>query len=232
MELIAYLRVSTERQGQSGLGLEAQRAKVQQLASERGAVIAAEYIEVESGRKADRPVLAQALADARKRKAAVVVAKLDRIARDAELVLRLSREAEANGLAGFLFCDLPDIDATTSAGRLILSVMASVAEFESRRISERTREAMAAAKARGAVFGASRPDVAALNAIRAQKAAEGAERLRGLLAPMVQAGQSLRAMAAALEAAGVLTAGGATTWSPMQVSRAIKRLGFSPYGMT
>jgi hypothetical protein len=95
-----------------------------------------------------------------------------------------------------------------------------------------TKDGMAAAKTRGAVFGASRPEVAALNAIRAQKAAEGAERLRGLLAPMAQAGQSLRAMAAALEAAGVLTAGGATTWSPMQVSRAIKRLGFSPYGIT
>ena len=224
MQLIAYYRVSTERQGQSGLGLEAQRSKVQQVAAQRGAHIAAEFIEVESGRKADRPVLAQALAAARKLKAAVVVAKLDRIARDAELVLRLSREAEANGLGGFLFCDLPDVDATTSSGRMILSVMASVAEFESRRISERTKEAMAAAKARGAAFGAQRPAVAALNAARAQKASEGAERLRGLLTPMAQAGQSLRAMGAALEAAGVLTAAGATTWSPAQVQRALKRL--------
>jgi len=224
MELIAYLRVSTQRQGQSGLGLEAQRAKVQQTAAERGAVIVAEFIEVESGRKADRPVLAQALAEARKRKAAVVVAKLDRIARDAELVLRLSREAEANGLGGFLFCDLPDVDATTSSGRMILSVMASVAEFESRRISERTKEAMAAAKARGSTFGSARPEIAALNAARSQRASEGAERLRGVLTPMAQAGQSLRAMAAALEGAGVLTAAGSSTWSPVQVQRALKRL--------
>jgi len=224
VELIAYYRVSTERQGQSGLGLEAQRVKVQAMAAARGAVIVEEFIEVESGRKADRPVLAQALAAARKGKAAVVVAKLDRIARDAELVLRLSREADANGLGGFLFCDLPDIDATTSAGRLILSVMASVAEFESRRISERTREAMAAAKARGAVFGAQRPEVAALNGARASQAAAAAQRYRGLLAPMAAAGASLREMAAALESAGVTTTGGSHQWSAAQVSRVLKRL--------
>ena len=143
--MVAYYRVSTDRQGQSGLGLEAQREKVSQLAAERGAVVVAEFVEVESGRKTDRPELAKALVEARKRKAAITVAKLDRLARDAEFVLRLSREAETNGLGGFIFCDLPDVDATTSAGRLILSVMASVAEFESRRISERTKDALAAA---------------------------------------------------------------------------------------
>jgi len=90
VQLIAYYRVSTERQGQSGLGLEAQRAKVEQLAAERGAELVAEFVEVESGRKADRPQLAAALAAARKLGAVVAVAKLDRIARDAELVLRLS----------------------------------------------------------------------------------------------------------------------------------------------
>jgi hypothetical protein len=120
-------------------------------------VVVAEFVEIESGRKADRPQLAAALAEARKRGAAVAVAKLDRIARDAELVLRLSREAEANGMAGFLFCDLPDVDATTAAGRMVLSVMASVAEFESRRISERTRDALAAAKERGVKLGGLRP---------------------------------------------------------------------------
>ena len=129
MKLIAYYRVSTERQGQSGLGIEAQKAKVQQMAAERGAVVVAEFVEVESGRKNDRPQLAAALAEARRRGAAVAVAKLDRIARDAEFVLRLSREAAANGMAGFLFADLPDVDATTAAGRMVLTVMASVAEF-------------------------------------------------------------------------------------------------------
>ena len=149
LKLIAYYRVSTERQGQSGLGIEAQEAAVQKMAAERGAEVAAGFYEVESGRKADRPQLASAMALARAMGAVVVVAKLDRIARDAELVLRLSREAHANGMGGFLFCDLPDVDATTAAGRMVLTVMASVAEFESRRISERTREALTAAKARG-----------------------------------------------------------------------------------
>jgi DNA invertase Pin-like site-specific DNA recombinase len=169
-------------------------------------------------------VLAQALAEARRLRAAVVVAKLDRLARDAEFVLRLSREAEANGLAGFLFCDLPEIDATTSAGRLILSVMASVAEFESRRISERTREAMAQARGRGVRFGAALAKVAEANTARHQQATEAAERLRGILGPMHASGASLRAMAGALEAAGVTTAAGGSRWSPVQVSRVVGRL--------
>ena len=119
LQLIAYYRVSTARQGESGLGLEAQRAKVAALAEQRGAVVVAEFTEVESGRKADRPQLAAAMADARRRGAVVAVAKLDRLARDAELVLRLSREAERNGFGGLLFADL-DVDASTAAGRTAL----------------------------------------------------------------------------------------------------------------
>ena len=225
LQLVAYYRVSTDRQGQSGLGLDAQRQKIQQLAAERGAVVVAEFVEVESGRKNGRPVLAEALAEARRHKAALAVAKLDRLARDAEFVLRLSRESEASGLAGFLFADLPDVDATTSAGRLILSVMASVAEFESRRISERTREAMAEASRRGVKFGADRSQVAAANQARRDQATAAAERLRGLLTPMAATGASLRSMGQALEAAGVLTPSGCRRWSPAQVARAVERLG-------
>jgi hypothetical protein len=223
VELIAYYRVSTDRQGLSGLGLEAQQAKVAQLASDRGAELVAEYVEVESGRKNDRPQLAAALAEARKRKAAIAVAKLDRLARDAEFVLRLSREAEGNGLGGFVFCDLPDIDATTSAGRLILSVMASVAEFESRRISERTKDAMAAAKARGSRFGGVNSGTIRENQAARDRATAEAEKLRGVLAPMVSEGLSLRQMAEALAGAGKTTRNG-TALSPGQIKRTIIRL--------
>jgi DNA invertase Pin-like site-specific DNA recombinase len=223
-QLVAYYRVSTERQGQSGLGLEAQRAKVEAMAAERRAEVAAEFVEVESGRKVDRPELAKALAEARRLGAAVAVAKLDRIARDAELVLRLSREAEANGMAGFLFCDLPDIDCTTAAGRMVLSVMASVAEFEGRRISERTKEALAAAKARGVRLGGKRPGTIKKNAAAKARATADAERLRPVLAPMVAAGLSLRAMAAALAGAGTVSRSGAAL-GPSQVARILQRLG-------
>lgn len=224
MQLVAYYRVSTERQGQSGLGLEAQRAKVEAMAADRRAVVVAEFVEVESGRKADRPELGKALAEARRLGAAVAVAKLDRIARDAELVLRLSREAEANGMAGFLFCDLPDIDATTAAGRMVLSVMASVAEFEGRRISERTKEALAAAKARGVKLGGIRPNTITRNDGAKAKAAAEAERLRPLLAAMVAQGASLRQMAEALANAGCTTRNGKPL-SPSTIALQLDRLG-------
>jgi DNA invertase Pin-like site-specific DNA recombinase len=224
VELIAYYRVSTARQGESGLGLEAQRAKVVALAADRRAEVVAEFIEVESGRKADRPQLAAALAEARRRGAAVAVAKLDRIARDAELVLRLSREAEANGMAGFLFCDLPDIDATTAAGRMVLSVMASVAEFEGRRISERTREALQQAKARGVVLGGIRPNTITRNDAARERGQANAERLRPVLTALVAQGASLREMADALAKAGTATKAGKPL-SPSSVKLALQRLG-------
>lgn len=227
MELIAYYRVSTARQGESGLGLEAQRAKVQAMASERRAAVVAEFVEVESGRKADRPQLAAALAEARRRGAAVAVAKLDRVARDAELVLRLSREAEATGMAGFLFCDLPDVDATTAAGRLVLTVMASMAEFESRRCSERTKEALAAAKQRGVKLGGLRPGTLCENAAAKAKATAEAEKLRGVLEPMAAAGLSMRAMAKALAGAGTTTRTGAPL-GPSQMQRILRRLELIP----
>lgn len=224
MQLIAYYRVSTARQGDSGLGLEAQRAKVQQLAAERGAELVAEFVEVESGRKADRPQLAAALAEARKLKAVVAVAKLDRIARDAELLLRLTREAAANGMGGFLFCDLPDVDATTAAGRMVLTVMASVAEFEARRISERTKEALAAAKARGVQLGGIRPGTIKSNEAAKQRATDSAERVRVLLEAMAAKGLTLREMAIGLAGAGFLTRNGQQL-SPTQVKRMLVRLG-------
>ena len=221
---LAYYRVSTDRQGQSGLGLEAQRAKVSTMAAERGAVIAAEFVEVESSRKDDRPQLAAALAQARVEKAVIAVAKIDRLAREAGFVLKLANEAEKNGMGGFVFCDLPDIDATTSAGRMVLTMMASVAEFEARRISERTREALAAAKARGVKLGGYREGAARQSSARREQATAEAEALRGVLTPMVAAGMSYRAMAKALAGVGRLSSTGKPL-APAQVGRILQRLG-------
>ena len=99
----------------------------------RGGEAIDESTEIESGRKSQRQVLAQALEAARQAKAVLVVAKLDRLARDAELVNRLSKEVAGNGFPGLLFADLPDVDATNAAGRMILGVMAQVAQLEKRR---------------------------------------------------------------------------------------------------
>ena len=223
MELIAFCRFSTARQGESGLGLEAQRSKLQQLAADRWAVVVAEFVEVESGRKAERPKLVAAMAEDRKRGAVVGVAKLDRLARNAELVLRLAREADRNGFGGLLFANLPDVDATTAAGRMVLTVIASVAEYEGCRIAERTREALAADKARGVKFGGSRPGTLQENAKAKAAAAGRSEALRSILAAMVAQGASLRVMAGALAASGTRTAAGQPL-SPKQVRRHPERL--------
>lgn len=99
-------------------------------------------------------------------------------------------QAKKNVMGGFVFCDLPDIDATTSAGRMVLTMIACVALFEARRISERTKQVLAAAKARGVRLGGYRPGAAEKAAERKQKAIADAEGLRGVLEPMVCAGLS------------------------------------------
>lgn len=226
MEAISYLRVSTREQGDSGLGIEAQRARVAQAAAVRGVELVAEYVEVESGRKADRPQLAAAMAEARRRRALLVVGKVDRLARDAELVLRLDRETRANGMAGILFADLPEADTSTPNGRLLLGMMASLAEWEAGRISERTREALAAAKARGVQLGGLRANTRTRNDEARQRAQSGAERLRPLLTALQAQGASLRQMAEALAAAGTTTRNGKPL-SPSTVALQLQRLGLA-----
>nr|BDD44869.1 resolvase [bacterium] len=222
-QFVAYFRVSTTEQGDSGLGIEAQQEKVRALVGSRDGEVIAEFTEIESGRKADRPVLAQALEAARKAKAVLVVAKLDRLARDAELINRLSKAVANNGFPGLLFADLPDVDATNAAGRMILGVMAQVAQFEAERIGERTREALAAAKARGVKLGGRREAAVVAAQARRGEAVKRAEALRGVLAPMAAAGQSQRQMAAALNAAGHRTERG-SEWSHKTVGRVLDRL--------
>lgn len=114
----------------------------------RRALIAAEFMEVENGQKNVRPQLAAALGQAPPDKAVSAVVKIDRLARDAGFVLKPATEAEKSGMGGFVFCDLPGVDASTIAGRMVLSMMASVAEFGVSLISERTKEALVAVKGR------------------------------------------------------------------------------------
>jgi DNA invertase Pin-like site-specific DNA recombinase len=144
--LVSYLRVSTRKQGASGLGLEAQRAAVAEYAKREGLRVVAEYVEVESGKKAARPELAKALNHCRAAKACLVVAKLDRLARNVAFLSALME-------AGLDFVALDN----EHANKFTLHVLAAVAEQEARATSERTKAALAAAKRRGVLLGSSRP---------------------------------------------------------------------------
>lgn len=144
MKYVTYLRVSTKKQEESGLGLEAQRTTVSRFAAEGG--ILAEYIEVESGKKSDRPRLREAIELCRREGVTLVVAKLDRLARNVLFTATLMD----SGIE-FVCCDMP------SANRLTIHVLAAIAEDEARRISARTKAALAELKAKGVPLGSARP---------------------------------------------------------------------------
>lgn len=227
MKVVAYYRVSTDRQGRSGLGIEAQREAVRQLlAGQGGYPPVEEFVEHESGRKSDRPALAAAIAAARVYRATLVVAKLDRLARNQAFLMRLIDSG-----VDVLFCDLPQIPAGAT-GRFILQQMASVAELEAGLISERTRAAL---KARVATKGQwDRKAKHHLVAGAGQKAAVAAVADRAAqrasdLVPIIRAIQaegrtSLRDIAEALDARGITTARGGS-WSAVQVQRVLQRAG-------
>jgi DNA invertase Pin-like site-specific DNA recombinase len=139
---ISYLRVSTARQGQSGLGLEAQRKAVADYLNGGQWSLVAEFVEVESGRNSSRPKLLEALAACRVHGATLVVAKLDRLSRNAAFLLNLQ-----NAGVKFVAADNPQVN------QMVVGILAIVAEEEAKAISRRTKEALAAAKARGAKLG-------------------------------------------------------------------------------
>jgi len=139
---VTYFRVSTDRQGRSGLGLEAQREAVRQFLAMRTATIIAEYVEIESGGRDDRPKLLEALAACHRTKTTLLIAKLDRLARSVSFVAGLM-----DGDVDFVAVDMPH------ASRFVLHIMAAVAEHERQIIGERTKAALAAAKTRGVRLG-------------------------------------------------------------------------------
>ncbi len=214
-KFVAYYRVSTERQGQSGLGLEAQESAVLEYLNGGGWQLVGRFIEVESGKRNDRPELARALAACRRVGATLVIAKLDRLARNVAFVANLMESG-----VEFVACDFPQ------ANRLTIHILAAVAEHEREMISQRTKAALAAAKARGVRLGnpnitaevQARGAVAGL-AARQQKAATRAADLQPIIA-RIQAGgaTSLRAIAAELDARGIPAPRGGR-WSATAVMR-------------
>jgi DNA invertase Pin-like site-specific DNA recombinase len=217
---IAYYRVSTQRQGRSGLGLEAQRTAVARFAEAEGITIAGEFTQVETGKGADaldrRPLLAAALATARKERCPVLMAKLDRLSRDVAFI------------AGLMAQRVPFIVAELGADAdpFMLHLYAALAEKERRQISERTRAALAARKERGTRLGnPHNASVAASAGRQAQVAA--AEQFAATVLPIIASLQragvtSYRAIAAALNGRGVRTARGGR-WQVSNVRNLLAR---------
>jgi DNA invertase Pin-like site-specific DNA recombinase len=217
-KVIAYLRVSTDKQGRTGLGIEAQRSAVEEYLA-NGAQLIEEVVEVESGRCSGRPQLTRALGLCRIHRALLVVAKLDRLARDAHFLLGL-KEAGVE----FICCDMP------AANRLTVGIMAMVAEEEARLISARTRAALAAAKRRGVKLG--RPNLTDRARARGTRVSINARRQRAHvraldLLPLVQEIQSSMGggpavLARELNARGIVAARGGR-WSTTQAARLLAK---------
>ena len=216
---VSYLRVSTAQQGRSGLGLEAQRRAVLDYLNGGRWRLIEEHVEVESGRRNDRPALARALAACRLHGATLLVAKIDRLSRNAAFLLAL-RDAGTE----VTFADMPE------ANKLTVTVMAAVAEHEAEAIGARTKAALAAAKARGVKLGTP-GNLTVAGARRGRRAGAETRRSRALqravdLAPAIRelqaaGARSLRQLAAGLNDRGVpATRGG--QWSAAQVQRVLQ----------
>jgi DNA invertase Pin-like site-specific DNA recombinase len=211
-QFVAYFRVSTDRQVRSGLGLEAQREAVQRYLASVGGTLIAEHIEVESGRRNDRPELAEALAACRRRRGArLVIAKLDRLSRNVAFIA-----AVMDSNVEFIACDNPH------ATRLTLHILAAVAEHEREMISKRTSAALQAAKARGKKLG--RYGAETLAPAHHAAAVARAEELRPVLVEL--AGKSSRLIAAELTARGIPTQRGGR-WQAQSVANVLRHLGMA-----
>jgi DNA invertase Pin-like site-specific DNA recombinase len=219
-KFVAYFRVSTDRQGKSGLGLQAQRKSVLDYLDGGRWSLVAEFTEIESGKRNDRPELEKAVAACKKQKAKLVIAKLDRLSRNVAFVATLMDSG-----VEFIAVDNPH------ANKLTIHILAAVAQHEREIISARTSAALKAAKARGKRLGNPRLSEARRLAVLAKK--ERADRYSANLLPVIRDIQrsgikSLRGVARALAARGIPTARGGA-WTPVQVSAILQRRGDSTY---
>jgi DNA invertase Pin-like site-specific DNA recombinase len=203
---LAYFRVSTDKQGIRGLGMAAQETAVTQFLQRHDGVLIASYIEVESGRKVDRPELLAALAHAKKERAVLVIAKLDRLARNVAFISQLLESG-----VELVCCDMPQ------ANRLTLHILAAVAEHEREMISQRTKAALAAAKARGVKLGTPNPNPINARSGRSRKTAAFMDMMRPIAAVLEGQGHSRRAIARLLNERGYKTYAG-REWKVQQVS--------------
>lgn len=218
-QVVGYVRVSTAQQGRSGLGIEAQREALERFAATEGMEIVAVHIEVETGKGADaldrRPELAKALAHARKLRCPIIVSKLDRLSRDVHFISGLMAQR-----VPFIVAELGK-----DADPFMLHLYAALAEKERSLIAQRTRAALAAAKAKGVALGnrtnlneAQRKGAAA----NADAAADHATRIAPEIIRLRDGGLSLAKIADALNQRGMTTRNGAV-WTAMQVSRVLRR---------
>jgi DNA invertase Pin-like site-specific DNA recombinase len=219
-KFVAYHRVSTDKQGRSGLGLDAQRNAVEDYIDGGRGELVAEYVEVESGKRDDRPELERALHRCKVTGSTLLIAKLDRLSRNVAFISNLMDSG-----VDFVAVDFPQ------ANRLTVHILAAVAEHEREMISQRTKAALAAAKARGVRLGnpngaahlRGRGNTEAVEALRA-----GADAFAGDMAPVLEdvraeGHASYRAMARELNRRGILTVRGGR-WHPATVRNLIRRL--------
>lgn len=211
---IAYYRVSTQKQGQSGLGLEAQQAAVRAYLNGGEWTLVSEVTEVETGKGSNaldrRPKLAEALALCKRTKSTLVIAKLDRLARNVHFISGLIESG-----VEFVAADMPQ------ANKVMLQMHAVMSEWERDEISKRTKVALAAAKARGVKLG--NPGNLVANVAERQAAAdEFAAKLKGMVEGMKARGMTQRAMVEELNSLGIKTAQGGA-WGLIQLQRVIKR---------
>ncbi len=218
---VCYLRVSTDKQGRSGLGLEAQQAAITAFLAPADKLLAPPFIEVESGKNSDRPQLREAMARCRKTGATLLIARLDRLARNVRFIATLMEEG-----VPFVACDMP------TATPFMLHIYSAVAEEEARAISRRTKAALAAAKARGVKLGGDRGyrPVAApegrLGGDAVRREADHAAHRVTVAIDAIRAGHgadmSLQGLARALASAGVATPRGGA-WTATAVRRVLAR---------